>query len=58
MAAYDAVLKEWPVEYETLHVPTGLGTTHVIASGPAHAPPVLLLAARPSYVPFARRHCC
>jgi pimeloyl-ACP methyl ester carboxylesterase len=43
MAAYDAVLEEWPVEYETLHVPTALGTTHVIASGPAHAPPLLLL---------------
>jgi pimeloyl-ACP methyl ester carboxylesterase len=43
MAAYDAVLKEWPVEYQSLHVPTHLGTTHVIASGPLDAPPVLLL---------------
>lgn len=43
MAAYDAVLKEWPVEHESLHVPTRLGTTHVIASGPPDAPAVLLL---------------
>jgi pimeloyl-ACP methyl ester carboxylesterase len=43
MAAYDAVLKEWPVEYQSLHVPTRLGTTHVIASGPPDAPVALLL---------------
>lgn len=43
MAAYDAVLKEWPVGHESLHVPTRLGTTHVIASGPPDAPAVLLL---------------
>jgi pimeloyl-ACP methyl ester carboxylesterase len=43
MAAYDAVLKEWPVEYQSLHVPTRLGSTHVIASGPLNAPPVVLL---------------
>jgi pimeloyl-ACP methyl ester carboxylesterase len=43
MAAYDAVLREWPVEHESLHVRTRLGTTHVIASGPPDAPAVLLL---------------
>lgn len=41
--AYDAVLREWPVPRQELDVPTRLGTTHVIASGPAGAPPLLLL---------------
>ncbi len=43
MAAYDAVLAAWPVPYEALNLPTRLGTTHVIASGPADAPPLILL---------------
>jgi len=43
MAAYDAVLKEWPVEFQSLHIPTRLGSTHVIASGPPNAPALLLL---------------
>lgn len=43
LAAYDAALADWPVAYEALEVPTRLGTTHVIASGPADAPPLLLL---------------
>src|SRR5689334_834092 len=43
MAAYDAVLANWPVAYESLSIPTRLGRTHVIASGPASAPPVILL---------------
>jgi pimeloyl-ACP methyl ester carboxylesterase len=42
-AAYDAVLADWPVPYEELDLPTRLGTTHVIASGPADAPPLVLL---------------
>lgn len=41
--AYDAVLRRWPVAYEELDVPTRLGTTHLIASGPADAPALLLL---------------
>lgn len=44
-AAYDAVLAEWPVPFEELNIPTRLGATHVIASGPVDAPPVLLLSA-------------
>jgi pimeloyl-ACP methyl ester carboxylesterase len=44
MAAYDAVLRKWPVAYEELYVPTGLGVTHVIVSGPVTAPPLLLLS--------------
>jgi len=43
LAAYDAVLREWPVPWEGIDVPTPLGTTHVIASGPRDAPPLLLL---------------
>lgn len=43
MAAYDAVLREWPVPYEELDLPTRFGTTHVIASGAHDAPGVLLL---------------
>jgi pimeloyl-ACP methyl ester carboxylesterase len=43
MAAYDAALAEWPVAFEELDVPTQLGPTHVIASGPADASPLLLL---------------
>ena len=43
MAAYDAALRDWPVAYEALDLPTRLGPTHVIASGPPDAPPLLLL---------------
>jgi pimeloyl-ACP methyl ester carboxylesterase len=42
-AAYAAVLKEWPVSYEDLSVPTCLGDTHLIASGPKGGVPVVLL---------------
>jgi pimeloyl-ACP methyl ester carboxylesterase len=45
MAAYDAVLAKWPVAYQEIKVPTRLGPTHVIASGPADAPPLVLLHA-------------
>jgi pimeloyl-ACP methyl ester carboxylesterase len=45
MAAYEAVLAEWPVAYEEIIVPTRLGATHVIASGPTNAPPLVLLHA-------------
>lgn len=44
MAAYDAALAEWPVPYAELDLPTRLGSTHVIASGPPDAPPLLLLS--------------
>ena len=45
MLAYDAMLAKWPVAYEEITVPTRLGATHVIASGPADAPPLVLLHA-------------
>jgi pimeloyl-ACP methyl ester carboxylesterase len=44
-AAYDAVLKRWPVPYEELDIPTRFGTTHLIASGSPSLPPLLLLHA-------------
>jgi pimeloyl-ACP methyl ester carboxylesterase len=45
IAAYDAVLKRWPVPYEELDIPTRFGTTHLIASGLPSSPPLLLLHA-------------
>ena len=53
LAAYDAAMKLWPVRYEELEVPSRFGTTHIIASGPKDAPPLVLLH---GYVArFARR---
>jgi pimeloyl-ACP methyl ester carboxylesterase len=43
LAAYDAALALWPVPYESLFVPTRFGATHLVASGPQDAPPLLLL---------------
>ncbi len=43
LAAYDAVLRAWPVPCEELDVPTRLGSTHVIACGSPGAPPLILL---------------
>ena len=45
MATYDALLRKWPVEYESLHIATRYGSTHVVASGPRDAPPLVLLHA-------------
>jgi pimeloyl-ACP methyl ester carboxylesterase len=42
-AAYDAVLKQWPVPYEELSISTRFGETHVIASGLKSAAPLALL---------------
>jgi len=43
LAAYEAVLKQWPVPCEELSIPTRLGDTHVVASGPPDAAPLVLL---------------
>jgi pimeloyl-ACP methyl ester carboxylesterase len=40
---YLKALEHWPVDNEQLHVPTCEGETFVIASGPATAPPLVLL---------------
>lgn len=42
-AAYEAVLKQWPVPYDELYIPTRFGDTHVIASGSKDAAPLVLL---------------
>ncbi len=42
-AAYDAALARWPVSYNELDLPTRFGDTHIIASGPVGAKPVILL---------------
>jgi len=43
LAAYNASMKTWPVPYEELEIPSRFGLTHVIASGPKDAPPLVLL---------------
>ncbi len=45
LRAYQTVLSQWPVPYTALDIPTSFGETHVIASGPESAPPVVLLHA-------------
>jgi len=40
---YDESLALWPVDYETFYVSSRFGQTHVIASGPKDAPPLVLL---------------
>jgi pimeloyl-ACP methyl ester carboxylesterase len=42
-AAYDAVLKHWPVPYEELSISTRFGDTHIVASGSKDAPSLALL---------------
>jgi pimeloyl-ACP methyl ester carboxylesterase len=43
--AYQAVLDQWPVPLEEIAVETRFGTTHVVASGPIEAPPLVLVHA-------------
>lgn len=43
LAAYNATLRLWPPPYQEMDLPTRYGRTHVIATGPASAPPLLLL---------------
>jgi pimeloyl-ACP methyl ester carboxylesterase len=43
MADYDALLARWPVPYQIHVVPTVLGATSVVSSGPATAPHLVLL---------------
>lgn len=45
MCAYQAVMDKWPVAYKEFAIPTSFGETHVIASGPQNAPPVVLIHA-------------
>lgn len=41
--SYARVLARWPVPFESRYVETRYGRTHLLASGPAYAPPVVLL---------------
>lgn len=43
MDFYEANLKQWPVPYTSLTIPTRYGETHLIASGSPDAPPLMLL---------------
>lgn len=43
LAAYAAVMRFWPVAYEERDIPTRFGNTHVIVTGRADAPPLVLL---------------
>ena len=43
MALYDRVLAHWPVPYQALDIDTRHGRTFALASGPASAPPLVLL---------------
>ena len=42
-AAYDAVLKKWPVPYESLSLNTRFGQTHYLVCGPEIGIPIILL---------------
>lgn len=41
--SYRDILRRWPVEHRQLRIPTRLGETFVIDSGPEDAPPLVLL---------------
>ena len=43
MGIYNEALRHWPVPFETSFVATRYGKTHVIASGDAASPPLVLL---------------
>lgn len=45
MRAYQAIMDKWPVAYKELVLSTSFGETHVIASGPENAQPVVLIHA-------------
>jgi pimeloyl-ACP methyl ester carboxylesterase len=43
IAKYDACMRDWPVPYDEQDIATTLGATHIFASGPPSAPPLILL---------------
>ncbi|RPI78438.1 MAG: alpha/beta fold hydrolase, partial [Chloroflexi bacterium] len=43
LAIYDDLLGHWPVPYETISVPTGLGNTFVLVCGDPGNPPLVLM---------------
>lgn len=42
-AAYDNAMNKWPVPYNDIYISTTFGNTHIVASGPLGADPVVLL---------------
>lgn len=42
-SAYKAAMKRWPVPYDEMSISNRFGVTHVVASGPRNAPPLVLL---------------
>lgn len=45
MAAYEASMRLWPVEYESIDVQSRFGSTHVVACGPRDAAPLVCMHA-------------
>src|SRR5215207_5696923 len=43
LAAYEASMKLWPVSYEPMDISGRYGRTHLVATGPKDAPPLVLL---------------
>lgn len=43
MAAYEAIMRLWPVPYEDMYIPSRFGSTHLVACGSKDAPPLVLL---------------
>ncbi|HEY1925925.1 MAG TPA: alpha/beta hydrolase [Caulobacteraceae bacterium] len=43
LAAYDDALAAWPIPYTVIEAATRFGPAHVVASGPADGPPLVLL---------------
>jgi pimeloyl-ACP methyl ester carboxylesterase len=43
IAAYETAMHQWPIPYGDLFISTTFGNTHVVASGPLDAAPVVLL---------------
>ncbi len=43
LSAYDTAMQAWPAPYKSLDISNRFGVTHVVASGPKNAPPLVLL---------------
>lgn len=43
LAAYEATMRLWPVQYESLDISSRFGSTHLVVCGPTDAPPLVLL---------------
>ncbi|MCK8642362.1 alpha/beta fold hydrolase [Mycobacterium colombiense] len=43
LTTYDSIMRSWPIPFEEQDAATTFGETHIIASGPPSAPPLVLL---------------